>query len=134
MDKYAKYALWAGAAGLLTGMGGKYFFVIPVATIATVDPSNPTSYWGQAVWTKNSPGSMPSPQTWDFNDFLRSSLSIMLDLPSGWLVPNGYWGDPMGRAFTFYENDTNWTPGPLGERGGWIFVLLLAYGLIKKYY
>lgn len=119
-----------GSAGLITGIGGKYFFVIPVAkwTNPSFGPSwggGGTSAWGLFVPTS-------------FKESVEASLSFMfnLDMKVFGLDQQTTWS---GNTYTpgmtpwTYEG-ANITPGPLGKSSGYIFLLAIIAGLGMKFY
>ena len=129
-------AIVVGAVGLLSGMGGKYFGLIPV-----VEP--PSADWGSAVFSINAPGVWSGPTKGTGTpegNFFRipggplTGLWIMLGVEAGTIgldkVP--YVNVYQGASQTYYYESYGSKPGPLGKRGGFIFLGLLVGGLLVK--
>lgn len=128
-------AIVIGAVGFLSGMGGKYFGLIPV-----IQP--PSTDWGEAVFSINTPGvwSGPTRSGSPEGNFFRipggplSAVWIMTGVEAGTIgldkvrYVNIYGGPNQ----TFYDENAGTQPGPLGKRGGFVFLGLLAGGLLVK--
>lgn len=123
------YLVFAGALGLLTGMGGRYFFIIPVA-------DTPPGQWGSEAFSLEVPGAWttgPNPQGGLLSvNGLESAATILFNLdPTVFNLPAN---DPQWSPWTPGQTwwSTGQTPGPLGKMGGYLFAGLLAAGLALK--
>lgn len=127
-----------GAAGILTGIGGKYFFLIPVAnhlTNASDWKWSGTSFWSLGVpgaaANKSDPGSYPG----SVDEEIAVSLSFMFNLKAGFFGLDQWaaW-QPLSSGQTLWERETtNISPGVLGTSSGYFFLVLFLAGVFLKY-
>jgi hypothetical protein len=144
----ADAAVLIGAAGLVTGFGGKYLFVVPI--FDKWDNPMGNSGWGipSAPWFstrypwvelgKKGEG------TTDVLYQLRAYLMIITNTPWGfWGInkaPTDFCIGPQYDDATIFNSTgvgclgATITPGPLGEYGGFIFIGLFAGGIIARTY
>lgn len=129
--------IFVGAFGLATGVGGKYFFLIPVAEMGSTWPGwSGTSLWSLnvpgAATNKSDPGSYPGA----VDEELAVSLSFMFNLKAGFFGLDQWtaW-QPINSGETLWEREASvpLKPGVLGTSGGYFFLALMAGGLLLKY-
>jgi len=126
-----------GAGGLLTGLGGKYFFVLPVIdnqSVLSVDPNY--GNWGKDAFNWNVPGALLQSE-WNFDAWWRSAVTIMFGLQMGTLC-GALMQNPEYALQSTLANESlfaqmkGFNPGSLGTRSGFIFLAILLFGVYKK--
>jgi len=114
-----------GAAGLLTGLGGHYFFIIPVGVNKSSSSGNPITTDPTYLGWFNGPFSLIPP----YGDDPPSLRNVELAASAMF----NFSVQRSAQAWNIYDNG-GMTPGPLGKQGGYIFLAVLLFGLYKKYY
>ena len=118
--------LTVGAGGLISGLGGEYFFCIPVYDVAGLQPGWGSNYecpsWSCAAWSSTVPD-------WS-QDTATSGANRSLFLPRmWWLFPTvsmqslGLWDSTTnnvvsGLSFVGFTNYTGTGGGPSGPQNG----------------
>lgn len=153
---WADVLLATGAVGLVSGLGGKYFFVFPMISYTTLDAAQgngkapDTATWGMPIGpaftldyntSNNIPGGPVS-----LGQTLAVSLSFEFNLPLStfgldqWLG----WGYGSHGANTGAPGTTPWTykpsgwntpifvAGPLGQYAGYLFLAALLGGVALR--
>lgn len=143
----ADAAILLGAAGLVTGWGGKYFGVVPV-----LDKGVNGMAWG-------TPGGkwFGEPAPWDAFKSQNPTLGLGYSLRSYGMIITG--GTFFGWGLSQYPDSQTWpnappqeevsiysstltqdpagwtvipTPGPMGQQGGWVWIGLFVGGVLVR--
>lgn len=119
--------LWTGGAAFATGLFGRYFFIIPVV--------QDSAGWGHDFFTLGVPA-VDHPLQYP-SAAIKAYLMVFFGLSEGTV---GMDKEPPGSNGYGTGKDTNWLVGtgnawgPLGQRGGFLFLAMIAGGLAVKYY
>ncbi len=127
----------AGGGGLLTGFGGKFFFLVPV-----IDPSS-WAYFNSLFSLYSWPGiasnsTSPSGSGTNMTEAIQVALSFMFNLPLGyfgldkWTAWNGK-GYPPTKLTPWEYEGKQFKPGVLGFYSGYYFLTVLALGIALKF-
>lgn len=129
LSSAADLAIVVGAGGLVTGMGGRYFFMVPVLEGAGGQPL-PQGYWGQPPYTSTTYGGTGGVSVFSEGGLrMLGMLMFGLTAEQAGAVPPLYDGNP---ALNFVQANSTYTWGPLGSRSGFIFVALIAGGIVLR--
>jgi hypothetical protein len=151
---WADVLIGVGAVGLVSGLGGQYFFVIPAISYVTQSDGSkmspqPTS-WGMPGgpaftldYSENQGKEMPGLPT-SFGQALADGISFEFNLPltvfgmdqwPGWGYGSAGANTATARPFTY--KPSGWSvpynvPGPLGSCPGYLFLALILLGVAMK--